>query len=214
MLAEFTFGDPHFRTVDSANFTFNGIGEYVLIHSPSVKVQARLQKFSSNVTGTVISAIAVKQGDVHTIQVQNENEEIAVYIGGVKHEINVGESPLVVTSSGVISNDLSGGISIEDVGAGGDAMNMANMENQVFVRRDSEDGLVISTGGGASVSISLQTNFLAIVVELSETFEDMTSGLLGVFNGNPNDDFRNRDGDILNLSTEEEIYHQFGLACK
>ena len=54
------FGDPHFQTLDGRNFTFNGIGEYILVQTPTLiglDVQARLEAFSSNVTGTVVSNI-------------------------------------------------------------------------------------------------------------------------------------------------------------
>lgn len=172
-------------------------------------MQARLERFSSNVTGTVISAIVVKQGNVQSIQIEADNGLLNLYIAGVKHELVVSDSPLVVSSSGIVSDDLSGGI-----GGVGDPTTMAMMADQLFVRMDDTDGLVVSTADGASVSVSLQSGFLSITTEMPEKFRDMTSGLLGRFNGDPKDDFRDRSGAVLDLTTEQEIYEQFGLVCK
>ena len=206
---EFIFGDPHFKTVDNKNFTFNGVGEYVLVDTPPAlgfKVQARLQPFSSNTTGTVISAIGVKQGDIPTVQVSAENGQIQLHVGGDQHELSVGDSPLIVGASGVVSTDLAGGI--PDGAMGMD-------EEQVSVRMEDTGSIVVSTGEEASIGISLQNGFLGISVSLPQNFMSMTSGFLGNFNGDPDDDFMDRSGNVvLSSSSEQEIYTQFGLQCK
>lgn len=159
-----------------------------------------------------MSAVAVKQGDAHTVQVTARDGEMQLYVGGVRYELVAGDSPLIVGSSGVVSSNISGGIG---GGAMGDPMAMAMMTDQIFVRMDEDGAIVISTGEGASLSVSLQADFLAITVEFPESFHNMTSGLLGVFNGNQNDDYRDRSGNVLNLNdTEEAIYRPFGLQCK
>ena len=208
--AVFMFGDPHFKSVDNQNFTFNGIGEYIFIRTPpslDFSVQARLESFSSNVTGTIMTAIAVKQGDMQTVQVVAEGGQMNVYIAGTRHELATGDSPLIVDASGVVSSDLSGGI--------GSTMEMAMSTDMVFVRMDDSGNIVVSTADGASVSVSLQDSFLGISVSLPSNFSgDLTSGLLGTFNGDPSDDFRNTEGEVLTLNSEAEIYNQFGLLCE
>ncbi len=206
------FGEPHLLTLDHRNFTFNGIGEYILVHTPSLvgfDVQARLEAFSSNVTGTVISNIAVKLGDIPAVQVEAGSEQLNVYIGGILHELVFGDSPVIFDSSGIISSNLTRGI-----GDIGDPMVLAMMTEQMVVRMEGTNSLVISIGEGGFVSVSLQSNFLEMSVSLPESYRNVTSGLLGVFNDNPDDDFRDRNGTILNLVTEREIYEQFGLLCK
>ncbi len=208
---EFTFGDPHFKTVDNQNYTFNGIGEYILIRTPpslGFDVQARLQRFNATVTGTVMTAIVVRQGDVGTLQVQAEDDQLVTYIAGVRHELDASDSPLVVSSADVFGN-LTGGL-----GDVGDPSAMAAMADQLFLRMDDTGNVVVSTGGGASVSVFLQSGFLGLTTTLPDSFRNQTSGLLGVFNGDPDDDFRTRNGDILQLSNEREIYEHFGLLCK
>ena len=207
------WGDPHFKTVDNQNFTFNGIGEYVLVRTPSslgLSVQTRLQRYSNNVTGTVMSAIVVKLGGVVPVQIEADNNQMNLYIAGQQHDLASSDSPLIVDSSGVMADDLSGGVSV----AGGDPMAMATMTEQLFVMREEGGGFMVTTAGGVSVGTSLQSGFLGITVSLPDSYRDMTSGLLGVFNGDPDDDFTDRDGNVLQLNTEEEIYEQFGLVCK
>ena len=207
--AAFAFGDPHFQTLDRRNYTFNGIGEYSLVSTPEsvgFDVQARLEAFSSNVTGSVISNVVVKLGDIPTVQVEAGREQLHMYIGGVLHELAVGDSPLVLNASGVISNNLMLGII-------GNPMELALVDEQMIVRMDDTNSLVISFGRGGAVIVSLQTSFLAVSMALPDSFNNMTRGLLGVFNNNSADDFRDKNGSILSLSSEQEIY-QFGLMCK
>ena len=52
------WGDPHITTLDDQTYTFNGLGEYVLIRSGGLKIQARTETASSDTTATVYSAIA------------------------------------------------------------------------------------------------------------------------------------------------------------
>ena len=206
------FGEPHLQTLDGRNFTFNGIGEYILVQTPTsigLDVQARLEAFSSNVTGTVISNIVVKLGDISPVQVEAGSEQLNVYIGGVLQEMAVGDSPLILNSSGIISTNLTGGI-----GNIGDLMALAMATEQMVVRMEDANSLVISAGEGESVIVSLQANFLQLSIALPDSFKNKTSGLLGVFNDNPDDDFRDRNGTILDLFTERDIYEQFGLLCK
>jgi hypothetical protein len=210
--SEFGWGDPHFKSVDNRTFTFNGMGEYILIRTPSslgFSLQARLERFDGDATGTVMTSIAVKQGDAETVQVVSENGEMNPYIGGTQHELSTGDSPLVIGESGVVSSDVSNGID-----AGGDPMTMAMMSDMIFVRRDESGSIVVSTAAGASVSVVLQSGYLEISVSVPGDFINLTSGLLGTFNGDPSDDFRLRNGTILMLQTEEQLYQDFGLQCE
>ena len=131
-------------------------------------------------------------------------------MNGVQIELPTMTSPIVVTSTGV--TDISMSAVMSEDGALGTTTSSA----QVFVRRDDTDGedsLVITTPNGASLSVKMENSFLGISVELSESFRDDTSGLLGVFNGDVSDDFTLPNGTVLDISLEKDIY-QFGLACK
>lgn len=199
-------------TLDGNNFTFNGIGEYILVHTPATKgldVQARLERLSSNVTGTVMTNIVVKLGDLPGIQVEAGTEQLNIYIDGIQHPLRVGDSPIIITSLGILSSNLTGGIGGID-----DPMMMTTMDQLIVLRMESTNSLVVGIGEGGSIVISLQTSFLILSMALPEGYRNQTSGLLGVLNDKPDDDFIDRNGTILDLSTEEEIYEEFGLMCK
>lgn len=173
-------------------------------------MQARLERLhAANATGSVISNIVVKLGDIPAVQVKAENGRLNLYIDGAHYRLAAGDSPLILSDSGILSSNLT-----EVINGVGDPSLLASMSEVMMIRVDETNHLVISTGDGASVVTSLQTNFLALIVALPESFQNSTSGLLGTFNGNPNDDFRTRSGTVLNLSSEREIYEQFGLQCK
>lgn len=56
---------------------------------------------------------------------------------------------------------------------------------------------------------------LAIHLEVDISLQDKTRGLLGSFNGNPNDDFLLPDGSILPSNiTEREILEVFAKQCE
>ena len=57
-------GDPHFKTLDGLDFSFNGLGEYALIYSTSFKCQSRTGRITTNGTlsdATVFVSVAAKQ---------------------------------------------------------------------------------------------------------------------------------------------------------
>ena len=200
------------ETLDRRNFTFNGVGEYILIDTPEsvgFDLQARMETLGTNVSGTVMTSIVVKLRGIPAIQIEAGSSSPDVYISGVQYEMTVGDLPLMVTSSGVMSSNLTSGI--RDIG---DPMLMAVMNEQVSVRMVSVNSVAVVFGDGGSITVSLQNTFLGLSVSLPDSFKNSTSGLLGYFNDDPDDDYRDRDGHILSLSSEQEIYCQFGLQCR
>ena len=65
-------GDPHFTTLDDFTYTFNGIGEYVLLRTMgevNVEFQGRTALVRSS-NATVFSAFAIQHEDI-TVQVHH-----------------------------------------------------------------------------------------------------------------------------------------------
>ena len=56
-------GDPHFTTLDGRVYTFNGLGEYVLLRESinDFEFQARTE-LAPNSNATIFSAFAIKDG--------------------------------------------------------------------------------------------------------------------------------------------------------
>ena len=59
-----TGGDPHFTTIDGRRYTFNGLGEYVLLRTTSsnFEFQGRTE-LAPNSNATIFSAFALREGD-------------------------------------------------------------------------------------------------------------------------------------------------------
>ena len=63
-------GDPHITTLDERTYTFNGLGEYVLLreNSKDFEFQGRTE-LAPNSDATIFSAFAIKDGsDVVEVQ--------------------------------------------------------------------------------------------------------------------------------------------------
>lgn len=203
------WGDPHFRSVDNMTFTFNGIGEYVLIrpisNSNGPEIQARFALYDNASSGTVMTAVAIQQGNAQTVQIEVDpmTEDLQVYVNRTAYNIESGS--LLVVDQTTTFTDFEGFLM-----SGG---NMSSLD-VISIRRNGSE-LVLSTASQASIMVSTQMSFLRVSVELSDEFLNDTEGLLGYYNGNPDDDFTTRDGTVLPPSvTEEELYDRFGLDCK
>ena len=70
------WGDPHFVTLDGKNYTFNGLGEYIMVDARNgfFKLQARTNLAKGNGTATVFSAAAAKENHTSVVQVELEDE--------------------------------------------------------------------------------------------------------------------------------------------
>ena len=85
MYSGWNWGDPHIQTLDGKGYTFNGLGEYVLLEVRNgsdvviFEIQARTAAVNSSVTGfkaTVFSAVVAKD-HVTTASIQVELPEDA-----------------------------------------------------------------------------------------------------------------------------------------
>ena len=65
------WGDPHFMTLDGQNYTFNGLGEYVMVDAKDgfFQLQSRTQLAKGGGTATVFSAAVAKERESSTVQV-------------------------------------------------------------------------------------------------------------------------------------------------
>lgn len=206
------FGDPHFASVDNNNFTFNGIGEYLLLESSSndLTIQSRLVQFE-NTNASVMSAIAIKQVDIQ-LQVEAKDGALQLSVQGSPQSLLTGDNVYIITANG-INSILNNGLDIQSV-TSQDLLIQQDSSEQLSLQIDDSGTLVIITPGGATVMVSLQMSFLQTTMILSDDYVEETRGLMGVYNGDPSDDFTLPDGTVLSGSlTEAEVY-SFGLQCK
>ena len=76
------FGDPHIKTLDGEQYTFNGLGEYVMLSIATGKLDFLLQGRTGQAetangtitNATVFTAFAMREGDA-VVQVELEPSE-------------------------------------------------------------------------------------------------------------------------------------------
>jgi len=181
-------GDPHFVTLDGLFYTFNGLGEYILLESVenNFEIQGRLSLAPSSgsnpANATILTAIAVKDG----------GESFSAYLDELEG------------ISFVVDNDF-----VESIPEGS---TYQSVNNTIFITAEPEpDHYVALLPSGVIIELSADEAVLTAFSVLPQFFRNKTRGLLGTWNGNRDDDFTLPDGsDISSTSTQEEIFNGFG----
>ena len=188
-------GDPHFITLDGKQYTFNGLGEYILLSANNSEFVIQIQtKQAVNqarvaIKATVISVIAMKQKDKPTVQVQLDE------IDGIEVLVE--------------SNTSDGGFRRLDF-----EFAPSRLFDGGRVGSEDEFSRVFTFELGFVVIAKAANDILSFQLSIPENFFNNTKGLLGVWNGNPEDDFLRPDGTRISVnSSESVIFEEFGEKC-
>ena len=189
-------GDPHFITLDGKHYTFNGLGEYVLLdmHNGEFIIQIQTKQATNQdgipIKATSMSIIAMRQRNRPTVQAQLDSiDGIAVL---VENEFN---------------------------NFGYNILDFEHAPSRLF------DGGEVSIGprfsryfsfyNGVVIIVQAVNDILSFELSIPEVYYGNTQGLLGVWNDNQEDDFRGPDGTMISInSSDEAIFQQFGEKCK
>ncbi|XP_072174905.1 sushi domain-containing protein 2-like [Diadema setosum] len=184
------FGDPHYKTFDGLNYTFNGFGEFTLVNGSHGEfvLQARSVPVKGSQRGTIFTAMAMTARDSDVIHVEvNPRRSLDVYFrrAGRKFEMLDFQVLNEWRLKGVTvraSDDLS-----------------------------TEGLLVVFDSSGISLEFSAFEGSLAVIVKLPAHFRGTTQGLLGTSNDDTSDDLQTPNGTTLPLSSSlEKIFSEFG----
>ncbi|ELW50965.1 Mucin-4 [Tupaia chinensis] len=191
------FGDPHINTLDGANYTFNGLGDCLLIRgwdgNSSFLLQGRTaQTGSARATNFIAFAAQYSSSSLspNTVTVQwllKPEDTVQVLLNNetVTFETNQedAEGQEVFNSTGVLL---------------------------------TRNGSMVSASfdGTVTISVVALSNILHASTNLPEGYRTRTEGLLGVWNDNPEDDFRMPNGSTIpHGSSEEQLFH-YGMTWK
>ncbi|EDV18814.1 uncharacterized protein TRIADDRAFT_62718 [Trichoplax adhaerens] len=184
------WGDPHVRTFDGKLYTFNELGEYILLQTinKNFQLQGRTMKAIRNsslsAAATVFSAFATM--------------EIGADI--VQFTLNSTFNGIDILVNRTISFNMD---SLSE--------NETREFNNVDVTRLSNITVAAIFTSGVSMEVTLLTQMLTIAFNGPDEIKGITSGLLGTWNDNINDDFKRPNGSYLNInSTESQIFYNFG----
>eukprot|EP00794_Sanderia_malayensis_P020653 gene20653-22694_t len=187
------WGDPHITTLDGFTYTFNGIGDYVLleiknsteftIHTRLCKAEVLANSTTRESAATVYCGFAMKtdQG-AHVELYQN------VSSGFVTIFVNKQEYNVTYFNSTQTFNDT---------------------DIQWTLGNKKQFSVYYESGVGAVIEVL--KNQLISTVSVPQTFFNKTQGLIGTNNNDKNDDLTRPNGTHISInSTQEYIYYEFG----
>ena len=186
----FFFGHPHVATLDGHEYTFNGKGEFTYIETidGSFLSQCRFEQVEG-ADGNLVN------GTVFTALVAQTQTSESVQMEVVRgSEIEVRVSKYLIDLSVAKFQQFRG----------------------VGVTQKIDGSISVTFTGGYYLEIVAQNGFLSLIkVSLPDGAKGITRGLMGNYNGNPDDDLIPR-GESVSLPTTssiEKIHYDFGLSC-
>uniref|UniRef100_A0A8C4RBG3 Mucin-like protein n=1 Tax=Eptatretus burgeri TaxID=7764 RepID=A0A8C4RBG3_EPTBU len=185
------FGDPHLITLDGVSYTFNGLGDFIILHANTttgalLKIHGRTQQAGpfQNLSATNFVTLAAKEGDGPTVEWRMSGDDSTIiFLDG--HSFNVTDEQVPM--------------------------------NETLFWRPVPSAVMVSFPSGASINVTAEAAALQFTISLSSDFYNKTRGLLGVFNKHQKDDFVARNGTVIPFNgdkppDEKTLYYDFGVS--
>eukprot|EP00079_Xenopus_tropicalis_P036114 XP_017949885.1 PREDICTED: mucin-4-like [Xenopus tropicalis] len=187
----FFYGDPHINTLDGAQYTFNGLGEFILVN---------IKDENNNVVFTL-------QG--RTARAENGTSKATNFVALAAYSSSGAQLQWTLISDTETSLMYNGtSLPLTE--------NITSIDQLILEKREKQINAYFY--GGISVSVSAQFGLLDFVVTLQPTYLNRTEGLLGLYNGDPSDDLLSADGHTLPYNAITKIKDSkifaFGMTWK
>ncbi|XP_067158277.1 mucin-4 [Apteryx mantelli] len=181
------FGDPHITTLDGLTYTFNGLGDFVLLLASDARTSFILQGRTAqtgtaqatnfvafaaqyvSATTTTVEWTLGSQGDIQILL--NYETILFSYSRDMDAEVYYSPGVLVVNTSSITA---------------------------IF-------------DGAVAVSVSAASGILSVVCSLPDRYLNGTKGLLGVWDHNSADDFQMPNGTSIPRNSSEEEIFSYGM---
>ncbi|KAH9492107.1 hypothetical protein Btru_026966, partial [Bulinus truncatus] len=191
-----SYGDPHIMTLDQKLYTLNGWSEYIMISIPEKKFmfQARTDRLETSngkiINATVFVAFAVNEDD--------GTSKLQVELSLKKTTLNIMADNIDYTKDFYSLTDFQ-----------------RTLKNFIILREDSgnKSKLVASFICGITLKIFIGVRSLEVTVQADSNLAGKTRGLMGNFDGNPDNDFILPNGTVLaanQTDTERKLFYNFG----
>ncbi len=191
MHAACIYGDPHIVTLDGLKYTFNGRGEFVMIESSdnSFTLHGRMD--------TILTSEGMPTpGTVFTSLVARQNQTNTTV------QFNLRPTGVRIRLDGTVVSF-------------GDLEQIITEYISLSTNGDNTVSAVFSEG--AKMEIKTENGIISVMlITLPSSLKGKTRGLMGNFNGDPNDDLvpRSDTKPISPTSSLEDIHNMFGITCK
>uniref|UniRef100_A0A8C5X713 Mucin-4 n=1 Tax=Malurus cyaneus samueli TaxID=2593467 RepID=A0A8C5X713_9PASS len=184
------FGDPHITTLDGLTYTFNGLGDFVLLlasdaHTSFVLHGRTAQTGTAQATNFVAFAARYISNTTTTVEwTLGSQDDIQVLLNNetIQFSYSEGEQDLLLNAKcipGVLLTNASSVTAVFD--------------------------------GTIAVSISATSRILSVVCSLPDWYRNSTRGLLGVWDHDPADDFQMPNGTSIPVNSSEEEIYSYGM---
>ena len=178
-------------TLDGLQYTFNGRGEFIL---------AETNDGSFMMQGRMIQALSTggnpTRGTVYSAIVAKQNDSDTVQIEVRSRALRARVNGEIVSFAGV-----QGGLPF----------------NNVTLHDEGNDTISAQFSNGATITVTAELGIISVIYfSLPSSLQNITSGLLGNFNGDPSDDLLPRGGGtpLPTSSSLQEIHEMFGITCE
>ncbi|XP_035686817.1 mucin-like protein [Branchiostoma floridae] len=181
------WGDPHITTLDGTQYTFNGMGEYVLldIDDGEYQFQARTSPVQEHLGATVFSALVVQHRNHSAIQLELVGtSDMQLYINRSWADMSLFE--------------------LEDY--------EMDVDDNAVIARTGNNSLLIVFVSGISVKATAEKAMLFFEFTLPPEFMNKTKGLLGRWDRDKSNDFEAFDGTVLPADASERELYSFGTS--
>ncbi|XP_056393196.1 sushi domain-containing protein 2 [Hyla sarda] len=213
------FGEPHIITFDGLNYTYKGKGEYYLVNStdPSLTIQCRTTPFLEE-HSQILRSEETRPAQPSASVIAVFHDDRARRRRSVSDKINVASISSVAMQeedSDVVEVRLKNGTQEElETLLNGEVLSFKEQSwmdmKGVFLFSPIPSNVTAMFPSGAGVEVRAIKAFLSISVLLPELFLNKTQGLLGVMNGDREDDLTLRNGTQLASSASPEEIFNFG----
>ncbi|CAO2631586.1 Muc4 [Lemmus lemmus] len=187
-----TYGDPHITTLDNVTYTFNGLGDFLLVQAQDANSSFLLegrtaQTGSAKATNFIAFAAQYNTSSLTSpITVQwflEPNDTIRV----------LHNHQTVTFNTSYMDEDLP----------------VFNTTGVLLTQNGSQ--VSANFDGTVTISVIALSNLLHASSSLPEEYRNHTQGLLGVWNDNPEDDFRMPNGSTIPANSSEETVFHYGM---
>ncbi|XP_048243835.1 uncharacterized protein LOC124112947 [Haliotis rufescens] len=198
--AAMAYGDPHIMTFDGKLYNFGGKGDYYLVKSDQFSLQGKFDMGQqahadgSSFNATVLTSVAMSGDSGSRVEIRlappglNSDRRLDVFVDG-KFKL--------FDAAAIFKQEFSGGVSV---------INIAVDPND-----NRHDNFTVIMKSGVGVQVAAVNRLLHVIVNMPPNFQNMTSGLMGTWDGDMYDDFTAVDGEVINVtSSAENVYQTFG----
>ncbi|XP_069068700.1 mucin-4-like [Pleurodeles waltl] len=182
------YGDPHITTLDAHSYTFNGLGDYIVLNATGSTSSFILQGRTTQ-TGMAMATNFNAFASQYSSSTTNIQMEWFLQNDTLKVKLNNQSVAFFY------SNDMDADV-CNDTG--------------IFLIK-GRNSVTATFDGELSVSISASFGILSAITSLPDQYMNRTRGLLGVWNSDTTDDFTMPNGTTISINSTERETFNYGM---